>query len=1051
MAKYRPINRGKKIIISLITVVVLFGGTYSVSAILGGGFPKTVGADPLPTSDAPTPSATGASVASDPGSAAPSPTALSSGTTGSSPVSSATTGSSTTGSSTAATSAGTTASGASADPAASAASEDPFVKKCREQFEEEAGIVGSLLGRVFCFIGDKVGYALAKMLEYAFDIKNIVASRDNPEINQFLKGRSGWAYVVWRGLTQLANILGVLVLIIVAFANILRLNLNTYAVKRMLPLLIGALIAANTSWLFIGLVYGMSNQVIPDSMYSAIISGIDGLLQSLMSIIAPLFLLIPIAPLIAIVIGVIFLGLFIVMTILGLILTFQPIIVSAIAMFAPAMIMCAVLPQTQKAFNKWLQILVNWIIMWPLTMLILYAASVIIGLANVGKIMATILKAMLAWLTPGVTVKQSVAEIAGVSAPIFVCVALFAFAIRIPFMLGKDAVALANGAKDGAKALMGLGIGGLAVGGSALQRGKEVKDRVMGRLDTWGSRYVEGGIKGWFGHGVKAQVAKAEAEASGGDEEKAKARREALISIINQGSGSRWGLGREGARIAANLLKEDQQTEHTKKQEKERVKHLNKIKTIENSNKSDAMKKYELEREKERHEKERAQISLKYDPDAGLERLKEIEQIKIASGAGKIVGQLDERERHRADLAAMREWAGLGEGKDEEAEALLAVHRGVDDKGTYRDTAKKIAAGETEGKGSAVVNSLMKWLSLGNLMSIGENALDATRDREANLKKLRREMFLGTKAFEMLAGEQVAGSTVVGEYAEKYRYWQYPELLQEVRRLSRNLSPDQIARLIEQSPRKAWPMARQIGYKGNLDDFSKLYMASNFLKSAGRSYGASATFSEMLTTGQPAYEIQQRKQAVAGYNPAEGLMPAMGTYGGPNIRIQELGEVLSRTGAASPEAVELGNRTVREIRDAFKDADVNEEAVLYTAAAFGAHMDKKSSEQMDAMDAIRNNREMDVNKKIQGILASAVDSRGGGGVNSADFTQAMTRMEAVASAFQRTAEGMQAGQLAGQRLTQQATETMLRKPTPPPVQPSRSNPPPPSSPPPTRQ
>ncbi|HPL56493.1 MAG TPA: hypothetical protein PLC05_03300, partial [bacterium] len=105
------------------------------------------------------------------------------------------------------------------------------------------------------------------------------------------------------------------------------------------------------------------------------------------------------------------------------------------------------------------------------------------------------------------------------------------------------------------------------------------------------------------------------------------------------------------------------------------------------------------------------------------------------------------------------------------------------------------------------------------------------------------------------------------------------------------------------------------------------------------------------------------------------------------------------------------------------------------------------SEQMDAMDAIRNNREMDVNKKIQGILASAVDSRGGG-VNSADFTQAMTRMGAVASAFQRTAEGMQAGQLAGQRLTQQATEAMLRKPTPPPVQPSRNNLPPPPS---TRQ
>lgn len=1035
MAKYRPINRGKKIIISLITVVVLFGGTYSVSAILGGGFPKTVGADPLPTSDAPTPSATGASVASDPGSAAPSPTALSSGTTGSSPVSSATTGSSTTGSSTAATSAGTTASGASADPAASAASEDPFVKKCREQFEEEAGIVGSLLGRVFCFIGDKVGYTLAKMLEYAFDIKNIVASRDNPEINQFLKGRSGWAYVVWRGLTQLANILGVLVLIIVAFANILRLNLNTYAVKRMLPLLIGALIAANTSWLFIGLVYGMSNQVIPDSMYSAIISGIDGLLQSLMSIIAPLFLLIPIAPLIAIVIGVIFLGLFIVMTILGLILTFQPIIVSAIAMFAPAMIMCAVLPQTQKAFNKWLQILVNWIIMWPLTMLILYAASVIIGLANVGKIMATILKAMLAWLTPGVTVKQSVAEIAGVSAPIFVCVALFAFAIRIPFMLGKDAVALANGAKDGAKALMGLGIGGLAVGGSALQRGKEVKDRVMGRIDKRVSGAVEKKVKKAYDN---AQTPKARAQV--------------LQRIIQENRDKRTGASRAAMRTAASLGARDEQTRRSLAIQVEKSRHIKKVDDIRGNQMINERQKKVALRKEERKHKENMGLLETPDLQEGLERMITDERMKRATEKGVTLDKFNTEEeykqdREQADKNAASGWAKITR-STLAPEVALAINRGVTDKGTYRDTARKIAAGETEGKGSAVVNSLMKWLSLGNLMSIGENALDATRDREANLKKLRREMFLGTKAFEMLAGEQVAGSTVVGEYAEKYRYWQYPELLQEVRRLSRNLSPDQIARLIEQSPRKAWPMARQIGYKGNLDDFSKLYMASNFLKSAGRSYGASATFSEMLTTGEPAYEIQQRKRR------SSGLMPAMGTYAGPEVDVVRdldgLGELIgSAGGSSSPEAVKLAETSLEKLSGMMGDTGkkISENTIYNTAAAFGTYLNKNTSEQMDAMDAIRNNREMDVNKKIQGILASAVDSRGGG-VNSADFTQAMTRMGAVASAFQRTAEGMQAGQLAGQRLTQQATEAMLRKPTPPPVQPSRNNLPPPPS---TRQ
>lgn len=1019
MAKFRPINRGKKIIIALVTVFVLFGGSYSVSAILGGDLPVTVEAEaPLPTSDAPVPGATGRSVASDPAFTA-SPPASSSITTGSSSTAPGTS---------------TTAGGATPATASGATDEKNFLKKCREQFESAEGIGGPVLGAILCFVADKLGFALAKTLEYAFDIKNIVASRNNPEINQFIKGQSGWAYTVWRGLTQLANILGVLVLIIVAFANILRLNLNTYAVKRMLPLLIGALIAANSSWLIIGLVYGMSNQVIPDSMYSAIISGIDGLLQSLAAIIAPLFLFVFIAPLLAIVIGIIFLGLFIVMTAAGMILTFQPIIVSAVTMFAPVMIMCAVLPQTQKAFSKWLQILVNWIIMWPLTMLILYAISVIVGLANVGKIIASIVEVMFVFADPDVVVKQSIAEIAALAAPIFVCVALFALAIRLPFMLGKDAVALANSVKDGGKALMGLGIGGFAAGGAALQKGKESAGRLVNRFDVGRTRKAEKHVRGEVEQAVGA----------GGD------RQAELSRIIEEGRQSRSGAGRARARVAATMMKEDQQMEHTTRQEEARRSYLSRVDNINDPNRAYATpadRRRELARAKRDYEEERARIGREFDLDAGLEPLKERARLVVADRERTTVDRLTEEQRRDADLWAAGAWIQNSPVPvSATAEALLAVHEGVNDTGTYRDTVKKVAAGETEGRGSAVVNPLMKWLSLGRVMSVGENALDTVKEREAHLKKLRRETYLGTKAFEMLAGEQVAGSTVAGEYSEKYRYWQYPELLQEVRRLSRNLSADQIARIIEQSPRKAWPMARQIGYRGNLDDFSKLYMASNYLKSAGRSYGASATFSEMLTTGQPAYEIQQRKQASSGYNPAQGsFYPAMGTYGGPGVRVQELGEALENVGGNSTQVSQLNERSVQEIKKAFKGAadDINDKAVYTAAAALGPHLDKSTSGQMDTMQVIRSDSGTNTNGKISQMISSTAGNQGR--VNSADFTYMVNDMKRIVDAFGKTAEGQRAGQQAQQQLMQKAMEAMLKRASSaPPVQQQRNNIMPPS-------
>lgn len=64
---------------------------------------------------------------------------------------------------------------------------------------------------------------------------------------------------VWDRLMNIANALIIIVLIAVAFAQILRINISTYGVKKVLPSLILAIIAANFSFLFCRLLVDFAN------------------------------------------------------------------------------------------------------------------------------------------------------------------------------------------------------------------------------------------------------------------------------------------------------------------------------------------------------------------------------------------------------------------------------------------------------------------------------------------------------------------------------------------------------------------------------------------------------------------------------------------------------------------------------------------------------------------------------------------------------------------------------------------------------------------------
>lgn len=66
----------------------------------------------------------------------------------------------------------------------------------------------------------------------------------------------------WQIVMNLANAGVIILLIAVAFAQILRLNVNTYGVKKVLPSLVLAIVAANFSWLFCRLMVDFVNVII---------------------------------------------------------------------------------------------------------------------------------------------------------------------------------------------------------------------------------------------------------------------------------------------------------------------------------------------------------------------------------------------------------------------------------------------------------------------------------------------------------------------------------------------------------------------------------------------------------------------------------------------------------------------------------------------------------------------------------------------------------------------------------------------------------------------
>ena len=182
---------------------------------------------------------------------------------------------------------------------------------------------------------------------------------------------------MWQLLLNFVNGFVILVLIFVAFAQILRLNINTYGVKKILPALVFAIIAANFSFLFCRLLVDVANILISYFLTNtgaggAIIGASSGSfssaswaspatqgVQAAMNTTSPNYGVIfwfVIAQFLVFAAGIIIL-------ILAFLFFVRLWLIYFLVALAPIAFMATVLPQTKKLFSEWWTNFSKWVFM----------------------------------------------------------------------------------------------------------------------------------------------------------------------------------------------------------------------------------------------------------------------------------------------------------------------------------------------------------------------------------------------------------------------------------------------------------------------------------------------------------------------------------------------------------------------------------------------------------------------------------------------------------------------------------------------------------------
>ena len=263
---------------------------------------------------------------------------------------------------------------------------------------------------------------------------------DVTPITQVLAGDGGeWVSKLYTLCKGILNIFLLIAIFVVAFSNILHINIETYQIKKMLPKIIAVALFANLSMPIFALLSKIvdSLQTLrifePTYVNFGYFFGAGAGVGSASSIVgfmalgtAAILLLIPATTIVGVCLGcaLIFFPTVIIL-LLNLILAFRPWVVFLGAAVSPLAIACSIFPQTQNIFKKWLTLVVPW----------LFLPLLVFAVVNLTNYLPGSL---------GTSAGGAIATIIGFFLPFVLRAGLLIFAIRIPFSIEKDVSGLVN-------------------------------------------------------------------------------------------------------------------------------------------------------------------------------------------------------------------------------------------------------------------------------------------------------------------------------------------------------------------------------------------------------------------------------------------------------------------------------------------------------------------------------------------------------------------------------------------------------------------------------
>ncbi len=172
-------------------------------------------------------------------------------------------------------------------------------------------------------------------------------------------------YKIWKIMLNVINVFAIAVLIATGFAQILRLNVNTYGVKKVLPSMLLAIVAANFSMLFCRIFIDLANALVSVFLQGADgdASGMTGAFSSMSATVtkeevengAKVFWFI-ISQFLVMAGAILVLA-------LSYLLFIRNWIIYFLVVLSPLAFLCMILPQTKSLFNMWWTNFTKWVFM----------------------------------------------------------------------------------------------------------------------------------------------------------------------------------------------------------------------------------------------------------------------------------------------------------------------------------------------------------------------------------------------------------------------------------------------------------------------------------------------------------------------------------------------------------------------------------------------------------------------------------------------------------------------------------------------------------------